>query len=149
MTGYLPFDADADTVAAGRLKLGSIIGGRLAAIPAFDRFYAGGGGSVRGYGYQEVGPRYSDGLPEGGLSLFEASTELRHNFGTIGGVAFVDAGSVAQNVNPDFRDVRFAVGLGLRYNLPFAPLRFDVARPLHRLQGDGPFQFYVSIGQAF
>jgi translocation and assembly module TamA len=149
VSGYLPFDADADNVLAGRLKLGSIIGGRLAAIPAPDRFYAGGGGSVRGYGYQAVGPRYSDGLPEGGLSLFEGSTELRHNFGVIGGVAFVDAGSVSQDVNPTFHDVRFAVGLGLRYNLPFAPLRLDIARPLHRPQGDAPFQIYVSIGQAF
>ena len=149
VSGYLPLDAGENTVAAGRIKLGSIAGGRLAAVPAFDRFYSGGGGSVRGYGYQSVGPRYSDGLPTGGLSLFEASTELRHNFGTIGAVAFVDAGSVAQSVNPDFRDVRFAVGLGLRYNLPFAPLRLDIARPLHRPQGDAPFQIYVSIGQAF
>ena len=149
VSGYLPLDASEATVAAGRIKLGSIAGGRLAAVPAFDRFYSGGGGSVRGYGYQSVGPRYSDGLPTGGLSLFEASTELRHNFGVLGGVAFVDAGSVAQSVNPDFKDVRFAVGLGLRYNLPFAPLRLDIARPLHRPQGDAPFQVYVSIGQAF
>jgi translocation and assembly module TamA len=149
VSGYLPLDGAEDTVAAGRIKLGSIVGGRLAAVPAFDRFYAGGGGSVRGYGYQSVGPRYSDGLPQGGLSLFEASTELRHNFGTIGAVAFVDAGSVAQSVNPDFKDVRFAVGLGLRYNLPFAPLRLDIARPLHRPKGDAPFQVYVSIGQSF
>ena len=149
ISGYLPLDADADTVLAARGRLGSIVGGRLASVPAFDRFYAGGGGSVRGYGYQAVGPRYSDGVPEGGLSLVEASTEVRHNFGVLGGVAFVDAGSVAQNVNPDFKDVQFAVGLGLRYNLPFAPLRLDIARPLNRPQGDAPFQVYVSIGQAF
>jgi translocation and assembly module TamA len=149
VSAYLPLDAGEDTVAAGRLKLGSIVGGRLAAVPAFDRFYAGGGGSVRGYGYQAVGPRYADGLPQGGLSLFEASAEMRHDFGLFGAVAFVDAGSVGASVNPDFKDVRFAVGLGLRYNLPFAPLRLDVARPLHRPQGDAPFQVYVSIGQSF
>ena len=149
VSGYLPLDKSEDTVAAGRVKIGSIVGGRLAAVPAFDRFYSGGGGSVRGYGYQAVGPRYADGLPTGGLSLFEASAEMRHNFGVLGGVAFVDAGSVAQSVHPDFKDVRYAVGLGLRYNLPFAPLRLDIARPLHRPPGDAPFQIYVSIGQAF
>jgi translocation and assembly module TamA len=149
VSAYLPLDEDADTVIAARTRLGSIVGGKLASVPAFDRFYAGGGGSVRGYGYQEVGPRYSDGVPEGGLSLFEGSTELRHNFGLLGGVLFLDAGSVAETVNPDFKDVRFAAGVGLRYNLPFAPLRLDIARPLHREAGEAPFQVYVSIGQAF
>jgi len=149
LSAYLPLDQDRDTVVAGRVQLGSIAGGKLASVPAFDRFYSGGGGSVRGYAYQAVGPRFADGLPQGGLSLFEASTEVRQNFGKFGAVAFVDAGSVATSVNPDFKDVRFAVGLGLRYNLPFAPLRLDVARPLHRPKGDAPFQIYVSIGQAF
>lgn len=149
VSAYLPLDGEGDTVLAGRARLGSIAGGRLSSVPAFDRFYAGGGGSVRGYAYQAVGPRYDDGLPQGGLSLFEASTEVRRDFGRFGAVAFVDAGSVATSVNPDFKDVRFAVGLGLRYNLPFAPLRVDVARPLHRPKGDAPFQIYVSIGQAF
>lgn len=149
VSAYLPFDSEGATVLAGRVRLGSVIGGRLASVPAFDRLYSGGGGSVRGYSYQSIGPRYADGVPQGGLSLFESSAELRHNFGVIGGVAFVDDGSVSQKVNPDFRDVRFAVGLGLRYNLPFAPLRLDIARPLHRPKGDAPFQLYVSIGQAF
>jgi len=149
VSAYLPLDSGGDTVLAGRGRLGSIVGGRTSSVPAFDRFYAGGGGSVRGYAYQAVGPRYGDGQPQGGLSLFEASTEVRRDFGRFGAVAFVDAGSVATSVNPDFKDVRFAVGLGLRYNLPFAPLRVDVARPLQRPKGDAPFQIYVSIGQAF
>jgi translocation and assembly module TamA len=150
ISAYLPFDSDGDTVLAGRLKLGSIVGGSYSSVPAFDRFYAGGGGSVRGYGYQSVGPKYSDGDPQGGLSLFEASAEIRHNFTqTIGAVAFVDAGSVGQAVNPNFGSVRYAVGLGLRYNLAFAPIRVDVATPLQRVKGEGAFQLYVSIGQAF
>jgi translocation and assembly module TamA len=150
VSAYLPFDAQGSTVVAGRVRLGSIFGGSYASVPAFDRFYAGGGGSVRGYGYQSVGPKYDDGDPQGGLSLFEASAELRHNFGTrFGGVAFVDAGSVGQAVNPNYSDVRFGVGLGLRYNLPFAPIRLDVAMPVKRVKGDAPFQLYVSIGQAF
>jgi translocation and assembly module TamA len=149
VSAYLPVNRAA-TVLAGRLRLGSIVGGKATSVPAFDRFYAGGGGSVRGYGYQAVGPRYSDGDPQGGLSLFEASAEVRHNFTrTIGAVAFVDAGSVGEAVNPNFSDVMFAVGAGLRYNLAFAPIRLDVAFPLKRREGDAAFQLYVSIGQAF
>lgn len=150
VSAYLPVGEARRTVLAGRLKLGSIVGGSYSSVPAFDRFYAGGGGSVRGYGYQSVGPKYADGDPQGGLSLFEASVEVRHNFTqTIGAVAFVDAGSVGQAVNPNIGSERYAVGLGLRYNLPFAPLRLDVATPLKRVKGEGPFQIYVSIGQAF
>ena len=54
------------------MHLGSIINGSVADIPAPQRFYAGGGGSVRGFGFQEVGPRLADNTPEGGLSLVEA-----------------------------------------------------------------------------
>jgi translocation and assembly module TamA len=150
VSAYLPFDPMGNTVVAGRIRIGSIVGGKTASVPAFDRFYAGGGGSVRGYEYQGVGPRYPDGDPQGGLSLFEASAEVRRNFTrTIGAVAFVDAGSVGQAVNPNYDDIRFAVGVGLRYNLAFAPIRVDVAMPLDRRAGDAAFQLYVSIGQSF
>ena len=66
-----------------------------------------------------------------------------------GGVAFVDAGSVATNMAPDFSNLSVAAGVGLRYDLSFAPIRFDVAVPLDRPKGDLPFQVYISIGQAF
>jgi translocation and assembly module TamA len=146
---YVSFDSRANTVAAVRLRLGSIIGGRFANVPAAERFYAGGGGSVRGYGYQSVGPRYEDGDPQGGLSLVEASVELRQRvFGPFSGVAFVDAGSVGQAVNPNF-GLSYAAGLGIRYDLNFAPIRVDVAFPLDRPEGDSVFQVYVSIGQSF
>ena len=137
------------TVLAGRLRLGSIVGGRFASVPAAERFYAGGGGSVRGYGYQKVGPRYTDGDPQGGLSLVEASFEVRQKVGRrFGVVGFVDAGSVGQAVNPNF-GVSAAVGLGVRYNLDFAPIRVDFAVPMNPPPGDSPFQIYVSIGQSF
>ena len=146
---YLSLDGDARTVLAGRVRLGSIVGGRLASVPAAERFYAGGGGSVRGYGYQKVGPRYPDGDPQGGLSLVEASFEARRKIGRrFGVVGFVDAGSVGQAVNPNF-GASLAVGLGLRYNLDFAPIRVDFAVPVKRPPGDSPFQVYVSIGQSF
>jgi translocation and assembly module TamA len=149
-SAYLPVDSSAGTVIAGRLKLGAILGGSIPDVPAERRFYAGGGGSVRGYGYQDVGPRLSDNTPEGGLSLFESSIEVRQRLTQQWGlVAFVDSGSVGTGVEPQFRNFSTGVGLGVRYNLGFGPLRLDIATPLNPREGDGRVQVYVSIGQAF
>lgn len=148
--GYLPLDANGDTVIAGRLKLGGIAGGDIPGVPAQDRFYAGGGGSVRGYGYQLVGPRYPDNTPEGGLSLFETSAEVRRKLtGAWSLAAFVDAGTVGLHVYPDFREPSVGVGLGVRYNLGFGPIRVDLATPLNPRHGDSIVQLYLSIGQSF
>ncbi|MBV9509761.1 MAG: outer membrane protein assembly factor [Caulobacteraceae bacterium] len=148
-TAYVPLFSDG-TVVAGRLKVGVIGGGQIPRVPAQDRFYSGGGGSVRGYGYQEVGPRYPDNTPEGGLSLVETSLELRQRLTQSWGVvAFIDTGVVGRQVAPDFGHPEVGVGLGVRYNLGFGPLRFDVGTPLERRQGDAPIQVYLSIGQNF
>lgn len=149
-SAYLPIGKAANTVIAGRLRLGSLLGGSIPTVPAPQRFYAGGGGSIRGYPYQGVGPRFPDNTPIGGSSLVETSVEARHNFTrTIGAVAFVDAGSVGIEQYPRFADLSVGAGVGLRYNLSFAPIRFDVGVPLNRRQGDAPFQVYISIGQSF
>jgi translocation and assembly module TamA len=148
-SAYLPI-GNADTVIAARVKLGSILGGNIPLVPAPQRFYAGGGGSVRGYAYQAVGPRYADNTPEGGLSLFESSLELRRKVvGDWGAVAFVDAGAVGDRVNPDFRHPDIGVGVGVRYNLGFGPIRLDIATPLQRRTGDASVQVYLSLGQSF
>ncbi|MFI4976535.1 MAG: autotransporter assembly complex family protein [Caulobacterales bacterium] len=149
-TGYLSVGPSASTVLAARFNVGSIIGGKIPVVPADRRFYAGGGGSVRGYNYQGVGPRLSDNTPEGGLSLFESSVEVRqHIVGPWGIAAFVDAGSVGLHVTPDFRHVSAGAGVGVRYDLGFGPIRFDVATPLNPRKGDPVVQIYVSVGQAF
>jgi translocation and assembly module TamA len=150
VSGYASFGADASTALAARLKLGSILGGDIPAVPADRRFFAGGGGSVRGFEYQGVGPRLADGTPIGGDSLFESSFELRqHVAGPWGVAAFVDAGSLGPTAAPDFRQVDVGAGLGVRYNLGFGPLRLDLATPLTRRKGDPLLQFYLSIGQSF
>lgn len=148
-SAYLPVSAS--TTLAGRLHLGSILsGGSTFDIPGGRRFYAGGGGSVRGYAYQAVGPRFPDNTPMGGLSLVEASAEVRQTVrGPLGAVVFVDAGSVGSQQYPNFRSLSVGAGVGIRYNLGFAPLRVDLGFPLKRRQGDGAFQVYVSIGQSF
>ncbi|MET0271361.1 MAG: autotransporter assembly complex family protein [Phenylobacterium sp.] len=149
-TGYWPFGREARTVLAGRVKVGSIVNGTIPEIPASKRFFAGGGGSVRGYAYQAVGPRLSDGTPQGGSSLLEASAEVRHTISRRWGfAAFVDTGAIGTNHFPTTSDLAVGAGLGVRYNLGFGPLRLDVAAPLTHRRGEAPFQIYVSIGQSF
>lgn len=140
-------------ILAGRGRVGSIPGAPLDEIAPSRRFYAGGGGSVRGYGYDAIGPRDQFGANTGGRSLVEASVEARIKTGFFGGalqvVPFIDAGSVSQSVTPTFEDIRIGAGIGVRYLTGFGPLRFDIATPLNPEPSDGPVAVYVSLGQAF
>lgn len=150
LSAYEPFDPAGSTVLAERLRVASIINGSIPDVPASRRFYAGGGGSVRGYGYQDVGPRFPNNAPEGGISLIESSVELRQKvYGPFGVVAFVDSGVLGAAHTFDLSQVSTGVGLGLRYDLGFAPLRADIAVPLQRRAGDASIQVYLSIGQSF
>lgn len=149
-SAYRALDAEKRFVLAGRVAAGTIYGASLAAIPANRRFYAGGGGSVRGYGYQDIGPRDAAGLPTGGRSVVEASAELRIGVtDTIGIVPFVDAGLVSANQNLSGARFKAGAGLGLRYATPFGPLRIDVAVPLNKEPTDPDYGIYAGIGQAF
>lgn len=137
---------------AGRMTVGSLLGASLNDVPADERFYAGGGGSVRGYGYQTVGPLDDKGHPTGGRSLLESSVELRWRTGEKSGwAAFVDGGSVSEGERPEWDSTwRWGAGIGWRYFTEFGLIRADVAAPLNRRAGvDDRFQLYVSIGQAF
>ena len=150
VSAYLPLQDNAKTVLAGRARLGSIVGGDELAIPSDRLFYSGGGGSVRGYEYQGVGPRLPDNTPRGGLSLVEAAIEVRHDvWRSFQAVAFIDAGAIGFQEAPDFSNLRYGAGVGVRYMLPFGPIRADIAIPLDKREGDADFQLYVSIGQAF
>lgn len=149
-SAYQSFDKDNKFVLAGRVALGSILGASVEDIPADRRFYAGGGGSVRGYAYQGIGPKAPDGTPTGGLSYAEGSVEMRIGITEkIGLVPFVDAGTVSQKEFPTFSDVKVGAGLGLRYLTPFGPLRIDFAVPLNRDPDDPRFGLYAGIGQSF
>ncbi|MEW5686244.1 MAG: autotransporter assembly complex family protein [Pseudomonadota bacterium] len=149
-TYYQPLDKQARTVVAGRVRVGRIINGTVGQIPASQRFYAGGGGSVRGFPYQAVGPRLEDNTPRGGVSLLETSVEVRRELTQKWGVAlFVDAGAVGSSSVVDLGDMAAGAGVGIRYNLGFAPIRIDVATPVMRRRGEAAFQVYLSIGQSF
>ncbi len=152
-SAYYALDADGWTVLAGRLGFGSISGARLDEIPANIRFFAGGGGSVRGFPYRTLGPRGPFNLPVGGRSLLEASLEARIKVtDTIGVVPFFDAGTAFSGELPDFDErIRTAVGIGLRYYTAIGPIRVDLAFPLDRIKGnrERPVALYLSLGQAF
>jgi translocation and assembly module TamA len=149
-SAYLPFGARARTVVAGRLKAGAMIGGSIPEVPASRRYYSGGGGSVRGYAYQAIGPRLSNNTPQGGVSLLEASIELRQKVTERWGVVvFVDGGAVGSDKIPNGGDFSAGAGVGVRYDLGFGPIRADIAVPLDKREGDAAFQIYLSIGQSF
>ena len=148
---YVQILKEPSLVLAGGIGAGAIVGADSAAIPADERFYAGGGGSIRGYAYQSVGP-IKDGVPVGGNYLIELSFELRLKISDcIGVVGFLDGGNAFASPEPDFsQGLLWGTGVGLRYYSPVGPFRLDVGFPLDRRPGlDDRFQVYVSLGQAF
>jgi translocation and assembly module TamA len=157
--GRVQFDASAyhpvsdRVVLAGRVRLGTILGAGTFDIAPSRRFYAGGGGSVRGYGYQKLGPKDRDGDPIGGRGLAEFGLEARIRLSAFGGnfgvVPFFDGGSLTNEALPDVKSWRFAAGIGARYYSSFGPIRIDVGVPLNRQKGDGIVAVTVSLGQAF
>ncbi|QNQ07567.1 autotransporter assembly complex protein TamA [Sphingomonas alpina] len=137
-------------IMAGRVRLGTIVGAPRDAIAPSRRFYAGGGASVRGYGYQDIGPRDPNNDPIGGRSLTEFSLEARVKaFGNFGVVPFIDGGNIYTSPLPKFAEFRFGAGLGVRYYSNFGPIRIDVGTPLNPQPGDARIAVYVSLGQAF
>ena len=141
-------------VIAGRTRLGTIVGAERDRIAPSRRFYAGGGASVRGYGYQAVGPRdpvFDD--PIGGRSLAEFSLEARVRTplfdNSLSVVPFIDAGNIYTSEIPNSTNLRFGAGIGVRYHTNFGPIRVDVGTPLNPQAGDSRVAVYVSLGQAF
>lgn len=130
---------------------GSISGASGNNVPSDIRFYAGGGGSVRGYGYQTLGPRL-DTTPIGGSSFVTASAEARLRFTQdVGGVVFMDAGNAFADSMPG-KDAKLytSAGIGLRYFTGIGPIRADIAVPMNGQDIGAPaYAIYVSIGQSF
>ncbi|MFO1083806.1 MAG: autotransporter assembly complex family protein [Reyranellaceae bacterium] len=149
---YVDLAEPGRTVLATRGSLGSEPAISIGGIPPDKFFYAGGGGSVRGFVFQSAGPRDAFNNPLGGASVVEASVELRQRIGrSFGAVAFVDAGSSYPYFFPDFSlfAPRVGAGAGFRYYTDFGPVRLDVGFPVNRREGDPAFGVYVSLGQAF
>lgn len=149
-SAYRALDHEARFILAGRVAAAVLTTDDVLKVAADRRLYAGGGGSVRGYGFKNIGPRDMMGEVIGGRSLFEASLELRTRINDqFGFVAFVDAGNAYASMMPDIGDIKVSAGVGLRYFSPVGPLRLDVAVPLNPEKGDPDFGIYVGLGQAF
>ncbi len=158
---YRAIDADARFVLAGRARVGSYVGPEAAESPPGQLFFAGGGGSVRGYDFRSIGvdtiAPERDFLPNGeeivigGRSILETSAEIRARFGArFGAVAFIDSGFVAEGSGfSGDQSFQVGAGAGLRYHTGFGPLRVDVAAPLDRRPQDSAVALYIGIGQAF
>jgi translocation and assembly module TamA len=163
---YFALDEDKRYILAGKIGFGSMVGPKsLEDVPANRRFFAGGGGSIRGFAYQSASPfcervtpkprkalDCKDDQPIGGRSLLETSVEARVKItDTIGIVPFVDAGAAFDKSIPSFKeDIRVGAGIGLRYYTAIGPIRADVATPIvGKSKNDSRVAFYISIGQSF
>ena len=148
------------TVLAARALAGVAQGAGETSLPPDQRFYAGGSGTIRGYAYQSVGPKFAQGpqqgLPVGGTAIEAASLELRQRFGgDFGAVVFADAGQVSASLKAVPAEFRIGVGAGVRYYTSIGPIRLDVAVPTNstasdrRTPGYAAFEIYIGLGQAF
>ncbi|MFC3703529.1 autotransporter assembly complex family protein [Devosia honganensis] len=147
---YFGFGENDPFVLAGRVKAGALLGPSLDQIPPDKLFFAGGGGSVRGYAYKSIGVDDGSGLVTGGRYLLEASLEARAKVTQdIGVVGFLDGGYVAADTFPGLDDLRLGAGVGVRYYTGLGPLRLDLAVPINKRAGDPDWAVYAGIGQAF
>ena len=145
------FGDDHRFVVAGRANAGATVGNSFLDLPINKRFFAGGGGSVRGFAFQEAGPLDADNDPIGGRSFVTGGAELRGKVSqNIQLAGFVDAGTVTSTSLPNFNDRIFVgYGAGVRYFTPIGPVRFDIAFPVNRRPSDSSFQIYIALGQPF
>lgn len=114
----------------------------FAELPASVRFFAGGDNSIRGYGFEELGPVDADGNVIGGSSLLTGSFEFEQPLRERWSLAFfVDSGNAFETSNVD---AKTGVGLGGRWRSPLGPIRIDVAVPLD--DEDDSYRFHFSLG---
>ena len=145
-------EAPGRSVLALRTLIGQALGAGEFSLPPDQRFYGGGSATIRGFGFQKVGPNFIDNpnYPTGGTAITAAGGEFRQRFYENWGVAaFIDAGQVSAKLKflPD--QLRVGVGAGMRYYTPIGPIRFDVAVPVPRRSGDDAFEIYIGLGQTF
>ena len=154
---------------ANRVQLGLAEPFAGSHVPESQRFFTGGGNSLRGFPINGAGPQRtvpvcSDPsnrstcsnitVPLGGIQLFIVNSELRfptHITQNLGGVVFYDGGNVYQHIR--FSDLidqySNTVGVGIRYSTPIGPVRIDIGRNLNPVPGLKATQFFITLGQAF
>lgn len=132
-----------------------------AEVPAIERYYSGGLNSVRGWSYQELGPkviRNGEVIPFGGTSHLEGSIELRTTWLRFFGTAlFIDMAHVANGFNAfSLTDLQWSIGGGVRLLTPVGPVRFDIGYRIsddpvldNHVDFDSRWRLHWSLGQAF
>jgi outer membrane protein assembly complex protein YaeT len=157
LRGYL--ELGPRLVWANRARAGTLAGSDGAQIPFYKRYFVGGSSSVRGWGRYQVSPLSRAGMPIGGRTMMEMSTEARFGIrGKLSGVAFIDGGNVWREPwDVQLSDLRWAAGPGIRYETPIGPVRVDFGVQLNPIDGlviEGnaekrKWRVHFSIGQAF
>ena len=146
---FVPFGR---LVLASRVQVGFAFG--KDPLSYTDRFRAGGGTSVRGYGEESLGPRDFNGLPSGGDRLLILNQEVRFpmyrisNSFAANGVAFIDAGNIFAK-GEDWNGLKTGYGFGLRLDTPVGLLRGDIGFPSNRATERRGVRFYFGFGQIF
>ena len=151
---YVPFGNETQrprVIYATGLRVGLLKGFTRDDIVLSERFFAGGGTTVRGFEQDKLGPLDRFGNSLGGNAMLILNNELRFPFVSIlDAVGFVDIGNVYPSISDfSFSDLRKTAGFGLRLRTPFLMLRFDYGFKLDRRAGESRGAFFFSIGQAF
>ncbi len=151
-TEYLTFHKKHQVEFQARLATSQSFG-TTSTTPAYDRFFAGGLGTVRGFNYRRVGPQ-EDGEAVGGQTL--AIVNLDYTFplpylDAFRGVVFIDAGSVSKDsYNIDFGKFAVSVGPGIKVKTPIGPLAFYYGLPIaNRDTKDRNGRFEFSLSRSF
>lgn len=144
LIGYAKFVSPLGT--GGRLLLraeaGTTIKDEFRELPPSVRFFAGGIDTVRGYGFETIGPTDVTGRVIGGSHLLVASAEYdRLFYRNFAFAAFVDAGNAFDGTNVE---ARIGAGLGLKWRSPIGPVRVYLAHPVNF--SDRSVRLHISIG---
>lgn len=147
---FLPLSGD--FVLAGRLRAGGAFSyGDDNAIPPDDRFFLGGGTTVRGYPFNSLGPEDDEGNPIGGRVEILGNFEVRAGIvGNLGITLFTDAGGAWRYMDQVSLDTAgFGTGIGLRYRTMFGPLRLDYGFAPTWRSSLKRGRIYIGIGHVF
>lgn len=120
-------------------------------LPIYERFFLGGGRSLRGFNYRDVGPRDAFGSPLGGTSSFLLSAEISFPLADIISAAFfVDAGNVFLKSDAfDITDLRYSIGPGLMAKTPLGPISIFWGYKLDKKPGEKSSEFHFDFGRGF